>query len=167
MINLHASPIEWVFLSTTILLSVYTTFALYTAITDAAFLLANGVNGPRSIIATQNIREEAIKLGISVVMIGVSLPSLFLQPPPPPYALVPQSLLATCGWCLVAGLMIISSALSRMARRRLQKLAPVEVKKTVAVIPATDSNGSLAERAVEARANAHVRSNERKVDRGS
>jgi hypothetical protein len=165
MIHLNASPLEWVFLAISILLCVFTVFTLRDAMVDAAFLVANGVNGPRTIIADTNIREESLKLGIAVVMLIVSVVSLFLQPPPPPYSEVPQSLVATIGWCAVAALMILSSWLSRSARRRLQAYTPVEIRKTVAILPGQPSSQGLAETAKEARENTHVRKDERQAER--
>lgn len=160
MMTLHSNIIEWVFLSISLLLLACSGYSIREAIIDSAFLTANMVNGPRSLIADQNVREETIKLAIGCVMFFTSLVSLFLEPPPPPYTLVPQSVVSMVAWCLVASLMVASSWLAKSVRRRLLRYSPVEVSKVVETLPAVEggrTNKEVADEASNARAEAHVR----------
>lgn len=157
---LVAIPLEWVFLFTSILLVCFVFYALREAIIDSAFLVANEMNGPRTVIADQNIREESIKLGIGMVMIVTAITSILLTPPSPRY---PQALVSMVAWMVVAILMVVSSVLSKSVRRQLQQFSPVEVRKMVGTIE-HGSKETMAASADAMRSDTHVRHGERKDD---
>lgn len=118
-----ANMLEWVFLAMSLATLIVSMLALREAVRDETFLITHGNNGPRKLVADQNVREEGIKVAISAVMIVASLASVLLAPPPPPYRELPQSLTTMVAWIVVACLLIVSSLLSRWVRSKLYRYA--------------------------------------------
>ncbi len=112
-------PIELVWFSVSLLSLLLSAATLRDAIVDATFLLASGKNGARKVIADLNIRQEGFRMAITVIMVLASGLSLFLDPPPPDYTQLPQSLVTMAAWIVVAFIMAIWSLLDTSARRKL------------------------------------------------
>lgn len=166
--TLYANPIEWVFLMIAIVVIWSSVYSMREAMIDAAVLVAHGLNGPRTVLAEQNIREESIKVGIGFVMLCASIAALFLHPPPPSYADVPQSIVSMIAWCVVSALMILSSALATAARRKAQRYGPIEVHETVGTIAPRAEGRTSSEvqaEAQEIRDTVHLRKGDRREDR--
>lgn len=109
---------------------------------DAAVQTAAKINGPRRLVAENNIHQEQLRLAVSVVMVLASISFLFLEPPPPQYWLLPQSLVGLIAWILVATIIMLSSLVDKSIRHKLQKYAPIEVTtKSVTVPPPLNEFG--------------------------
>lgn len=115
---LHDSPLEWIFFVASIVSCGLSIFTLRDAIIDSAFLRASGKNGNRRIVADANIRGEQFRLTISAVMMMASFSSLFMEPPPPDYAVLPQSAMLLGAWIVVCMLMSGWSLIDKSARHK-------------------------------------------------
>lgn len=138
-----ASVAEWIWCAAALLSTVLAVRSLRDAQDDLAFLTATGINGPRRLVADANIRQESFRLGCSFVMVAASITSLFMDPPPPPFRDVPQTMVTVFAWIVVAGAMSVASWLDRGARRKLAKF----VGETS---PKDPSTGLLVEKGPEA-----------------
>lgn len=146
MIIFHTSPIEIVFTFVAFCVVVVSIWALRDAMIDSAVLTAARVNGPRRMISENAMRQEEIRLAIGCVMLLASVLFLFLEPPPPEYTILPQSLAGMIAWIVVGLMLSGSSILDRSVRRRLQKFAPMEVQTEVTTVQArADDKGTAAE----------------------
>lgn len=121
MTVLHSSGLEWAWVVASIIAATLSLYALIDATKDAAFLVAVGANGPRKIVADGNIRQEFSRLLKSVISLMAAMASLFLAPPPPGYAQLPQSQVSLIAWILIMVVMAGASLLDRVARKRLAK----------------------------------------------
>lgn len=127
-------PIEIVWLTVSVVVMTLSVWALREAIVDSAFMVAHNINGPRKVVADASIREESIKVGISIVMLVAATASNFFPPPPPEYSEMPQLLIAMLAWNAAALLMAVSSLLNRTVRRKLAQYAPVSVNREVGTV---------------------------------
>lgn len=123
MITFHANQAEVVFFLVSMIVMFISVHALRESMVDQSVLDQKAADTagyePKRIVADANIRSEWFKISISSVMILASASALFLEPPPPQYTFVPQTLVYTIAWISVAMLMIVSSILDRSARRAL------------------------------------------------
>lgn len=117
--TLHLNAIEVTFAVTAFVVCSISLYSLRQAILDQTALISANVNGPRKLMADGNVREEVMRLGVGSVMFVAAICALFLEPPPPTYQVAPQSLVFVVAWCCVGFLMIISSTLERLTRRKL------------------------------------------------
>ena len=132
----HATPVESTFTLISLAAVAISIYALRDAHIDSSILAAAKVNGPRRAIADNNIHQEQLRFGISVVMVLASISFLFLEPPPPDYMTLPQSLVGLIAWCMVSGMVMVSSLIDKSIRKKLQQYAPLEVQTQSRVMPA-------------------------------
>lgn len=118
---LHAQWMEWVFLAASSLTFSLSIFTLRDAQTDLAFLLGSGKDGLRRLIADMNVRGELFRMMISLFMLLAAFASIFMEPPPPAYYAVPQSLLFLVAWIMVALLVSTWSLTDRGTRRKIAR----------------------------------------------
>lgn len=123
MVSLHDSPLEWIFFISSMISCALSIFTLRDAIIDSAYLRASGKNGNRRIVADANIRGEQFRLSISAVMMLASFTSLFLEPPPPDYIVLPQSAMLLGAWIVVSTLMSGWSLIDSSARHKFSAYA--------------------------------------------
>lgn len=119
---------------------------------DAAVLSVAKVNGPRRLVADNNIRQEQLRFGISLVMVLTSWSFLYLPPPPPDYGSLPQSISGLIGWVIVCLMVIVKSLADMSLRRRLQRYSPVEVQTHSRIVAAPSTNQNMMQLARDARA---------------
>lgn len=153
----HATPVETVFTLVSIVASIVSVYALRDALVDAAVQTAAKVNGPRRMVALNNIHQELLRLCMTGVMVLASISFLFLEPPPPDYLFLPQSLVGLVAWVLVASIIMVKSLIDMSVRRKLQKYAPIEVMTqsvTVAPPPEGATSADIAQAAMTTRAEA-------------
>lgn len=131
----HATPVEGIFSTVAIVSAVVAIHSLREAMIDSAVQSAAKINGPRRMIADNNIHQEQLRLGISLVMVLAAITFLFLEPPPPDYYLLPQSLVGLVAWIIVASIVMVSSLVDKSIRRRLQQYAPLEITTTSVTVP--------------------------------
>ena len=144
---LHATPVETAFSIISLLSAIVSTYALRDAYIDSAILTAAKINGPRRAIADNNLHQEQLRFAIAVVMVMTSVAFLFLEPPPPEYTLLPQSLIGLVAWIVVATMLMVSSIIDKQIRKKLQKYAPLEVQtqsKMVAAPPVPEGSSRSA-----------------------
>lgn len=123
MSGLHTAPIEWVTVSVAIVWCTVSLYTLRDAVEDQAFLTMSGVNGARKIVADGSVRQEIGRLLKASTMFLASFASLFLEPPPPDYAILPQSLLIMLALVLIGVIGVFSSLLEKRERYRLARMA--------------------------------------------
>ena len=87
----------------------------------------------RKMVADSDNSQAWAKLTKAFVMLGVSLMALYLEPPPPSYSQVPQTVVYTIGWIMVGGVMVFSSAVRIRSQRRLRAKAARAVMEELAV----------------------------------
>lgn len=139
---IHATPIEGLFTIVSVLSTIVSIYALRSAMIDAAVQAAAKINGPRRMVAENNIHQEQLRLAVSLVMVLASISFLFLEPPPPDYLLLPQSLVGLIAWILVSTIIMVSSLIDKSIRQKLQKYAPMEVTtRSVTIAPPVTENG--------------------------
>jgi len=132
----HATPIETVFTIVSVVSAIVSIWALRDALIDASVQAAAKVNGPRRMVAINNIHQEILRLSMSGIMVLASISFLFLEPPPPDYLFLPQSLVGLIAWILVASIIMVKSLIDMSVRQKLQKYAPLEVTtKSVTIAP--------------------------------
>lgn len=147
----HMTPLEMLFAVLSILALGVCVYCWRDADMDSAVLSVAKVNGPRRMIADNNIRQEQLRLGISLVMVLTSWSFLYLPPPPPDYSSLPQSISGLIGWITVC-LMVLAKSLADLSlRRRLQRYSPIEVQTQSRTVPAIATNEGVMEAAREAR----------------
>lgn len=118
---LHANPIEFVYLIVALISTALSVFTLRDAVVDSAYLSAAGKNGDRRMIADINIRQELFRFAANFVMLVVGVAFLFLEPPPPDYAVLPQTFVGLVGWISVATILSIWSLLDKSVRHKLSR----------------------------------------------
>lgn len=116
-------------------------WALRDALVDSAVLSAAKVNGARRTIADNNIRQEAIRFAVCFVMMLASFSFIFLEPPPPSYRVLPQSLVGLLAWVFVSLLLMIGTFLDRSIRKKLQRFSPLEVSVASKIVTSAQADG--------------------------
>lgn len=120
--NLHATWFEWTFLIIGVVGLVTSILTWRDAVLDGLFLTAAGKNGVRKMVADQNVRQESYRLGTSTIMMFVGLAFILLEPPPPNYYELPQSLVGLIGWTTIAGIQVVNSLMDKSMRRRFSRI---------------------------------------------
>jgi hypothetical protein len=136
----HATPVEGLFAFFAFVSTGISIYALRDAMMDSAVLAAARVNGPRRMIADNNIHQEQLRLAVAAVMLLTAVSFLFLEPPPPDYIQLPQSLVGLIAWILVSSMLTVSSLIDKSIRKKLQRYAPMEVQTESVTVEAPDEN---------------------------
>ena len=148
----HVTPLELVFATSAALALLVCAYAWRDANTDSAVLAAAQVNGPRRMIADNNINQELMRLGIALVGVVTSWSFLYLPPPPPDYSSLPQSISGLIGWVIVMVIVIAKSLADMSLRKKLYRYTPVEVQTQSRTVPAPVEGQNMQQVADEARA---------------
>lgn len=114
----HLNHVEMIFFIVAILSMVVAVYSLREAMMDQA-MRESSTHDPIKTVADANVRQEWFKISISIVMLAASALALFLEPPPPDYQRVPQSLVFAIAWILVGVLLVTASLLDKSMRRRI------------------------------------------------
>jgi hypothetical protein len=117
----HLSSIEVITFITSLIVLVVSVHAVFVAITDQAIAVRDGSIAKR-IVADSSARVEWLKVTMSITMLIGTGSSLFLEPPPPEYSTLPQSMVLGICWVCLGILIIISSMVDKVARRKLIQL---------------------------------------------
>lgn len=124
----HMTPMELVFCVLSMTALSVTTHSWRDAHIDSAILSAAKLNGPRRVVADNNIQQEQLRFGLALLLTLTSWSFLVLSPPPPQYNTLPQTLVGLGSWNLVAIIVTASSLIDKSIRKRLQRYAPIEVQ---------------------------------------
>ena len=124
----HMTWLEMVFAAVSLVSMLVTLYAWRDAITDSAVLSAAKVNGPRRIIADNNIQQETLRVWIALVLVMTSWSFLYLAPPPPDYSSLPQSIAGLLGYIVIAMTVVLKSLADLSLRKKLQRYSPLEVQ---------------------------------------
>jgi hypothetical protein len=149
MMTLH--PIELAFLAAAFIFLCISIYGLRQARMDASALNAARVNGPRKAMAETAVDQGWAHVFVGLTMAGAAILSLILEPPPPDYTTLPQSLVGMVAWILVAGLLSLASLLAKSARQRVSEYAPMEIEGVTSSQPAPGPDVSLRDGAEHAR----------------
>lgn len=141
IIRAHATPIEVIFTIVALASEIVSIYALRDALIDSTVQAAAKINGPRRLVADNNIRQEQLRLSISSVMLMASCTFLVLEPPPPSYLVLPQSMVGLIAWIIVSLIIMISSLIDKSVRKKLQRYAPMEITTQSVTIPAPVAPG--------------------------
>lgn len=114
----HLNHVETIFFVVSVISMIISVYALREAMLDQA-VRSTVLSDPAKIIADAGVRQEWFKIAISIAMLIASGAALFLEPPPPGYQQVPQSLVFAIAWIIVGVIMITSSLLDRSLRHKL------------------------------------------------
>lgn len=148
----HVTPLELVFATSSMLALLVCAYAWRDANTDSAVLAAAQVNGPRRMIADNNINQELMRLGIALVGVVTSWSFLYLPPPPPDYSSLPQSISGLIGWVIVMVIVIAKSLADMSLRKKLYRYTPVEVQTQSRTVAAPVEGQNMQQVADDARA---------------
>jgi hypothetical protein len=140
----HATPMEFIWSAIAFVALFISLWCWQDAEKDSAVLTAAKVNGLRRITADNSIRIGRLLFATCIVMSFSSLTFLVLEPPPPAYRDLPQSLIGIYAWIFVAALIAGASMSDAYARRKVQKYAPVEVQ-TASTTVETSADGKNAD----------------------
>jgi hypothetical protein len=139
----HATPVEGAFAVLAFVATLFSIYALRDATIDSSLLTAAKVDGSRRLVADNNIRQEGLRLVIAGVMLLAGVSFLFLEPPPPEYWYLPQSLVGLIAWILVTAILILASWFDKSVRRKLQRSSPIDVQTSSKTVAAPESNDEL------------------------
>lgn len=132
--TLYDTPMEWVFVSVSVLALLGALAVLIEAHLDAVTQEALHVNGEAKMMAESG-RDQAWAFVLQAFfMLAASILGLFFPPPPPPYELAPQTLIWLIAWILVAAAKFLGAVLNILSRRRLRGLVALDVHKVVGKI---------------------------------
>lgn len=137
----HSSPLEDVFFGISICVTATSIWLLRQAQLDLTSLVARKQDGPRRATAEGNIQECWFNFSGALIMLGASTMALLLEPPPPEYAQLPQSLVFLVAWIMLGLLIVASGLLSKSRRRKLMEMSPVEHTETTSVTAPPDQGG--------------------------
>lgn len=148
MDKLHAHYIEVIWFTQSLCLLTWFIVSARRAISMGAYLKENGINGLLQISSDNIVHQELLRLAIGMIMVFASAASLFLAPPPPNYADLPQTVVLLLSWNAVGALMLLQSIVDRAANTRLTKYKRIEVQAVVGII---EPGANAGERAKEVR----------------
>lgn len=115
--------------------------ALQTAITDHAVFVGKKIDGGLRTTASSNIQMGWFFIAIAILMLGVSILTVLLPPPPPNYQDLPQSEVMIVGWIMLGILLVVASLLSKSSRRHLTKYSRPEHQETTYVTESPAESG--------------------------
>jgi hypothetical protein len=121
--TLHADWIEWVFAWAAVVSAIVTTYSMKDSLLNTVVALDSHKHDPDMVWQSYgNLAQEIICFVIAVVMLSVGWEFLFLEPPPPAYYALPQSLVGLIGYIILALLLTLKGTtnigVSRRVRRR-------------------------------------------------
>lgn len=134
--TLHAWGLEWLFFLVSLAVLAFAIWTLRTATTDQSIFIGSKINGPRKATADANVQSGWFHLSNAAVMVGCATLTLFLEPPPPEFTKLPQSIVFLVGWILLGCLSALAAILAKSARRKLMAFAQVEHQVTAFVTQA-------------------------------
>lgn len=133
--NIHAYPVEYMFLLTALLVIGLALYLLRVATDDAADLIAKKANGPRKLTADSNIQQEWCRVTEGALMLFGAVTSLFFAPPPPDNTIQPQYVVWLVMLLIMGGVKLYASWEAHTASTRLRAMTPVELQETVRELP--------------------------------
>lgn len=137
----HSTILEWLFLGMSVLTFLEALFALRMAMIDYAVFVGKKIDGGLRSTASSNVQMGWFFIAISVLMLGVSILTVLLPPPPPEYRNLPQSEVMIVGWIMLGILLVVASMLSKSSRRHLTKYSRQEHQETVYVTQSPAESG--------------------------
>lgn len=122
--DLHAAPIEWVLIVSSVFGVVINAMLLRSAIhVQDRLRLDNAATPPELIIAAATVRQESLRIGKHTLICMAGCLSIFLPPPPPNIIDVPQVLVTFSTLIAVSLLMSITSLLERSTQKAVEREA--------------------------------------------
>lgn len=139
--NEHSTILEWLFLVMSVFTFVEAINALRTAMIDHAVFVGKKIDGGLRSTASSNVQMGWFFIAISVLMLGVSILTVLLPPPPPDYQNLPQSEVMIVGWIMLGMLLVVASLLSKSSRRHLTKYSRQEHQETTYITESPAESG--------------------------
>jgi hypothetical protein len=123
---LHANWVEWTFAVSALASVVISFYSMHDVMKDSSYLLLAENMDPKlkillETIATGATWQELIRLAIAGIMLVAAGSFLFLEPPPPPYHDLPQSLVGLTCNTLICIFISVKSVIDLLFRRRVRK----------------------------------------------
>ena len=121
--TLHWNSVEVVFCGVSIVVLFVAMYSVWdTTVTQQA---ARRADERRRNVADTDHGQAWANFAVAVIMLGASIMALFLEPPPPDYSQVPQTVVYTVAWIMAGSVMVYSSVVRVKMQRRLRAEALV------------------------------------------